>query len=152
MFLPGVGAVVRYQQDMSPAHEARVGLAGPLWGAAAAVVALAVAAVSRSPLWAAIAHVGAWMNLFNLLPVVPLDGGRGFRGLDRGLRLATLPVIAAAWYFTDEGLLLLILIVAFLRSLERTATARDPEIYAQYAGLVGGLALVAMTAARLSGR
>jgi Zn-dependent protease len=150
MFIPGVGAVVRFQQDMSPAHEARVGLAGPLWGAAAAVVALGVAVVARSPVWAAIAHVGAWVNLFNLLPVVPLDGGRGFRGLDRGLRLATLPVIAGTWYVTGEGLLLLVLVLALVRTREATSTARDPAIYAQYAGLVSGLALIAMTAARLS--
>jgi Zn-dependent protease len=151
MFIPGVGAVVRFHQDMAPGQEARVGLAGPLWGCAAAAVTLALAAATGSRLCAAIAHAGAWVNLFNLLPVVPLDGGRGFRGLDKGLRLATLPAIAGAWYLTGEGLLLLILIVAFVRALEATATARDTAVYVEYVGLVAVLTLLAAAAAFLSG-
>jgi len=151
MFIPGVGAVVRFHQDMAPGQEARVGLAGPLWGCGAAAVALALAAATGSRLCAAIAHAGAWVNLFNLLPVVPLDGGRGFRGLDKGLRLATLPAIAGAWYLTGEGLLLLILILAFVRALEATATARDTAVYVEYVGLVAALTLLATAAAFLSG-
>jgi Zn-dependent protease len=142
MFLPGIGAVVRVQQGMAPSEEARVGLAGPLWGCGAAIVALAVSAATASPLWAAIAHTGAWVNLFNLLPIVPLDGGRGFRALDRSQRLATLPAIAAAWYATGEGLLVLLLLVAAARSFESTATHRDPKALTQYVGLVLVLSLV----------
>jgi Zn-dependent protease len=150
MFLPGVGAVVRFRQDMAPAEEARVGLAGPLWGFGAAVVALGVAYGTGSPLWAAIAHAGAWVNLFNLLPIVPLDGGRGFRALDRGQRLATLPVLAAAWYATGEGLVALLLIVALIRALEATSGARDVRSWVEYAGLVAGLTLVGAAAAPLA--
>ena len=96
---------------------------------------------------AAIAHTGAWVNLFNLLPVVPLDGGRGFRGLDRSQRLATLPVIADAWYMSGEGLLLLLLIVALLRAFEATASTRDRMVYLEYSGLVVGLTLLSDAAA-----
>jgi len=146
MFLPGVGAVVRFRQQMAPREEARVGLAGPLWGFGAAIAALAVATATGSALWAAIAHTGAWVNLFNLIPIVPLDGGRGFRGLDRGQRLAALPVIAGAWYVTGEGLLLLLLVVALVRAFEATATPRDTPVYVEYVGLVGGLSLLASVA------
>jgi len=151
MFLPGVGAVVRVQQGMAPSEEARVGLAGPLWGCGAAVVALAVSTAIGSPLWAAIAHTGAWVNLFNLLPIVPLDGGRGFRALDRGQRLATLPAIAAAWYATHDGILVLLLLVAGARALESTATFRDAKAYAQYVGVVLVLSLVLHFAVSASG-
>jgi Zn-dependent protease len=150
MFLPGVGAVVRFRQDMAPAEEARVGLAGPLWGFGAAVVALGVAYGTGSPLWAAIAHAGAWVNLFNLLPIVPLDGGRGFRALDRAQRFAVLPVLAAAWYATGEGLVALLLLVAVVRALETTSGARDVRSWVEYAGLVAGLTLVSATAAPLA--
>jgi Zn-dependent protease len=90
------------------------------------------------------------VNLFNLMPIVPLDGGRGFRALDRGQRLLTVPVIFAAWYLTSEGLLILLLIVALLRAVEATATpTHDARAFTVYAGLVVGLSLIATTAGQL---
>jgi Zn-dependent protease len=147
MFLPGIGAVVRFRDGMSPREEARVGLAGPLWGAGAALVALAIAVGTESRLWAAIAHTGAWVNLFNLLPIVPLDGGRGFRGLARNQRLATLPVIAAAWWVTGDGLLVLVLLAAAYQAFQATAPPPDRGAYLEYAGLIAGLSLLAYVAA-----
>ena len=85
MFIPGFGAMVRLNQyPANPAEDARVGLAGPLWGLAAAVVAYGVFLATASPFWAAIARAGAWINLFNLLPIWQLDGGRGFSALSSG--------------------------------------------------------------------
>ena len=52
---------------------------------------------------------------------------------------------------TGEGLLLLILILAFVRGLEATATARHMGVYVEYVGLVAALTLLAAAAAFLSG-
>lgn len=54
-----------------------MGLAGPLWGLAAAIAAALAYLATDAPIWAAIARFGAWINLFNLLPVWQLDGSRG---------------------------------------------------------------------------
>ena len=81
MFIPGFGAMVRLNQyPANPAEDARVGLAGPLWGLGAAVFAYAVFLATAIPFWAAIARTGALINLFNLLPIWQLDGGRGYLG------------------------------------------------------------------------
>ena len=149
MFLPGIGAVVRFRQDMEPAAEARVGLAGPLWGCGAALAALAVAWGTGSRLLAAIAHTGAWVNLFNLLPIVPLDGGRGFRALGRGHRLAIAAVMAGAWYVTNEGLLVLLLVVALWRAFEANALETDPRAFVLFAALVAGLSFISYAAGPL---
>src|SRR5881296_4352047 len=70
MFIPGFGAVVRLKQyPASPREDARVGLAGPLWGLGAAAAAYAAYLGTGGGIWAAIAHFGAWVNLFNLVPV-----------------------------------------------------------------------------------
>ena len=89
LFVPGLGAFIRLKQELTdPKQDARVGLAGPIWGLGAALVCLAAFVVTRQPIWAALAQFGAFINLFNLLPIWNLDGGRAFRSLTRSLLLA----------------------------------------------------------------
>ena len=61
--------------------EARVGLAGPILGTIGAAACLPIAAATGSDLWQALAFTGFFLNLFNLLPVTPLDGGRAMAAL-----------------------------------------------------------------------
>lgn len=113
MFIPGIGAIVRLKQyPIAPRENARVGLAGPMWGLGAALAAYAVFRATGNQTWGAIAQVGAWINLFNLLPVWQLDGARGFHALIRGQRWIAVAVIAAMWLATKEGLLVLLLLAA----------------------------------------
>jgi len=141
MFLPGIGAVVRLQQ--SPANEredARVGHAGPLWGVGAAVAAWLIHLGTGAAIWAAIARVGAWINLFNLLPVWQLDGGRGFRALSRGQRLTAAAAVAAAWIVTREGLLVLLALAGFWRAFAGPLPEKgDGVALAQYVFLIAVL-------------
>lgn len=103
MFIPGLGAFVRLKErPATPVHDARVGLAGPVWGLVAALAAYAVYLGTGWTSWAAVAKVGAWINLFNLLPIWQLDGGRGFRALSRLQRFAIAALLGALWYFSGE--------------------------------------------------
>ncbi len=140
-FIPGLGAVVRMrQQPASPLENARVGLAGPLWGLAAAMVAYLLFLATDQAIFAAIARVGAWINLFNLLPMLPLDGGRGFQSLNRKQRWTVVAAIGAAWFFTGEGLLLLLLIAGFLYACKKELSSQpDPTALYQYIGLLAAL-------------
>jgi len=92
-------------------------LAGPIWGLGAAVVAYGVSVATGLLAWAAIAKVGAWINLFNLMPVWQLDGGRGFNAMNRGQRWTAVAVVAGALLITQEGMLILLLITGIGRAL-----------------------------------
>ncbi len=82
MFIPGLGALVRLQQKVvNPREDAAIGLAGPNYGLGAAAVALGLWFATDQPVFAAVAGVGAWINIFNLLPIAMLDGGRGFHAM-----------------------------------------------------------------------
>ena len=153
MFIPGVGAVVRLKQYTADRREdARVGLAGPIWGLGAAVVAYAVYRATQSGIWGAIAHFGAWVNLFNLLPVWQLDGGRGFRALTRGQRWIAAAMIGAMWLVTGEGLLVLLgLAAAASAGFTEGADQPDPTILVQYGLLVVLLSLVSWSAVVAAG-
>jgi len=87
MFIPGFGALVRLRQYPTDAHEeARTGLAGPLWGLFASVVALAIGAAIHSQLVLTVASWSATINVFNLTPVWQLDGARGLKALSKSQR------------------------------------------------------------------
>ena len=141
MFIPGLGAFVRMEQYPADAHEdARVGLAGPVWGLAATLVAYGVWTTTTSPLWGAITRASAWLNLFNLLPVWQLDGGRGMRALSRPERWGIAAVMAAALIATGEGLLILLLIAAVVRAVSGEPGPGDRRALTEYAVLVAALA------------
>ena len=95
VFLPGLGAYVRwYAQGMSLATLAEIALAGPAAGLLAAVGCLAVYRGSpvgpTRDLFGALANVGAWINLFNLIPVFGLDGAQATLALTRLQRVLVL--------------------------------------------------------------
>ena len=120
MFIPGLGAFVRLKAHPATAGEdARVGLAGPVWGAVAAVLALALGVAFGRPILFAIARVGAWINVFNLLPVWQLDGGRGFAALSRRQRGI---VAAVAWALALAGVDTMYFLVAIAATFRAALT------------------------------
>ncbi|MDB4938811.1 MAG: Zn-dependent protease [Labilithrix sp.] len=142
MFVPGFGAFVRLKQyPANNVEDARVGLAGPIYGLGAALFAAALAAVTGSPMLFAIAKTGAWINLFNLVPIWQLDGGRAFRALSRKQRWAAVGALAAVWFASGESVLVLLLLGAAFRALEKNAPVEgDRQTLLTYAGVVAVLA------------
>jgi Zn-dependent protease len=141
MFIPGLGAMVRMKEyPQTPGIDARVGLAGPLWGLGAVVAAWLAYLATGAEIWGAIAKVSAWVNLFNLLPIGPLDGGRGFRALTKQERLFAAAVIGATWFVTAEPLLVLLLIAAVFQVFGKTAEKPDTPVFLWYVAMVALLA------------
>jgi Zn-dependent protease len=148
MFIPGFGALVLLKERPGTvAQDARVGLAGPIWGLGAAIAAALIGALTGSPLCYAVARVGAWINLFNLIPVWQLDGGRGFRALTRRQRAIALAAIVSMWVVTTESMLLLLSLGAGYRLFTKDAPAEpDRGVLFQYTALVVLLSLLFLLA------
>ncbi|MGA2165138.1 MAG: site-2 protease family protein [Solirubrobacteraceae bacterium] len=82
MFVPFLGALITSKSLGDNAlAEARVGLAGPILGSLGALAVAVAGALLHSDMLLALAYVGFFINLFNLLPVVPLDGGRAMAAM-----------------------------------------------------------------------
>ena len=112
-------------------------------GLAAAVAALAGAALGGGPMWTAIAHVGAWINLFNLLPVWQLDGNRGFTALARSGRFAVTAAFVCGWMIAGDGLFFLLILTGAFRAFNADAPAQnDRGALGEFLFLVVALALV----------
>ncbi len=76
LFIPGFGAIILQKQAAkSTWDEALIGIGGPIGGTIAGLVSLGLFWVTGNPLFKAIAYTGFLINLFNLIPVFPLDGG-----------------------------------------------------------------------------
>jgi Zn-dependent protease len=142
MFIPGFGALVRLKQHPATVGEdARVGLAGPIWGLAASVAFFAASRLGAGDIFAALAQVSGLLNLFNLTPFGPLDGGRAFNAMTRGERLLVTAAIGAAYLVFSHPMLLLLLVVAVGRTFStRVPDKPDWSVTLEFVALVAALA------------
>jgi Zn-dependent protease len=113
VFIPFLGAMISAKSlGKDAAAEARVGLAGPILGTVGTLIPLAVWLGTGSDLWRAIAYVGFFINLINLLPVLPLDGGRAMAVLGPYVWIAGILIaVAATVIFLGPFMLLFVLLL-----------------------------------------
>jgi Zn-dependent protease len=144
LFVPGVGAFVLLKQHITDAlTDAKIGLAGPAWGLGAGIAAYGMHRVTGAPIWAAIAQVTGFLNLFNLIPIWQLDGSRGFHALPTPQRWAAVVGIAIVFLLTGQKLLVIVGAVAAFRALQRTNEDSYSGVLAAYIGLVATHSLLA---------
>jgi Zn-dependent protease len=109
VFLPGFGAYVRWQGfNISVERRAEIALAGPLFGLFAAAGCMGLYMYTQRPVFAALAHAGAWLNLLNLIPVWMLDGGQAAHALSRLQRGLLLVSSVVFFALTDQKVFLLV--------------------------------------------
>lgn len=113
VFIPFVGAVIAARSmGEDAAAEARVGLAGPILGTLGTLIPLAIWLATGSDLWRALAYMGFFINLINLLPVLPLDGGRAMAVLGPMIWIAGILIaVAATIIFLGPFMLLFVLLL-----------------------------------------
>jgi Zn-dependent protease len=113
MFVPFMGAVVMMRQMPKDAlGEARVGLAGPVLGTVGAAACLVIGEVTNSDFFRALAYIGFFLNLFNLLPIVPLDGGRAMAAMAPWMWFVGFGVLVALELLFPNPILLIIVFFA----------------------------------------
>jgi Zn-dependent protease len=145
LFIPFMGAVVGLKQLPANAwKEAQVALAGPLLGTAGAAGVWAAGAALDSRFLVAMAFVGFLINLFNLLPIVPLDGGRAVGALHPVIWLAGLAGLAVLTYVSPNPILLIVLVVGAMELWQRWRTRHSPELRSYYRVLPWQRAAVAV--------
>ena len=146
LFIPGVGAVVMLKQHISdPVMDARIGLAGPMWGLGATVAAWLAYLSLSTPIWLAIAEISGFINLFNLMPIWQLDGARGFKPLSREQRVMVTVAIAAALWLTAVPVLWIVGGVAMYQTFRGNPGPGHAPTAATFAGLVLALSWFART-------
>ena len=134
MFIPFLGAVIAAKSmGRDAAAEARVGLAGPVLGSLASLAPLVVWLATGDDFWRALAYIGFFLNLFNLLPVLPLDGGRAMAALTPWMWFAGFAALVALAFFFPNPILLLVVVFGGLESWRRWKLRHTPEGRAYHA-------------------
>lgn len=146
MFIPFLGAMIASKSlGGNATAEARVGLAGPVLGSIGAAALLPIAAATGSDFWTALAFTGFFLNLFNLLPVVPLDGGRAMAALSPWMWFVGFAGLVAMVFIFPNPILLLILLFGGMETWRRFKARNDPESQAYYKVKPANRALIAVT-------
>ena len=112
-FIPFVGAwIALKEQPMNVETEAYVALAGPVAGAVGALICYFLAKNVGSDLLLVLAYAGFIINLFNLIPLSPLDGGRITAILSPRIWLLGAPILGVLFFYSPSPMLILIAVLA----------------------------------------
>jgi Zn-dependent protease len=156
-FIPFVGAWINLKtQRLNPETEAFVGMAGPLLGSTGAFLVYLIALYYQLHWLLAIAYAGFVLNLFNLIPVVPLDGGHIVAVITPKIWIIGVPMLVALYFWRPSPLLIIVAILALPKAwaamrgtvrVQPGSQLADNGLKARYAaeylGLVCFLTLIA---------
>lgn len=156
-FIPFVGAWINLKtQTLNPETQAFVGMAGPLLGSTAAFLVYLIALQYELPWLLAIAYAGFVLNLFNLIPVVPLDGGHIVAVITPKIWIIGIPMLVALYFWRPSPLLIIVAILAVPKAWaalrgrvpvaagsQLAGNALKARYAAEYLGLVCFLTLMA---------
>ena len=120
VFLPFLGAFVSMKESPRTVYdEALSGIAGPVFGAVGAFLVLGLAEYQDSDFLRALAYTGFLLNLFNLLPFLPLDGGRTAAAVSPKLWVVGLVGLLAYEVYRPSPIIPLILVLGGFETYRR---------------------------------
>jgi Zn-dependent protease len=145
LFIPFLGAMITMREMPQDAwNEAKVAIAGPLIGSLGAAVIWILGEATDSNHLKALAFLGFLINLFNLLPVVPLDGGRIVAALHPALWVLGFVGLLGLVVFAPNPLLIIIVVLAGLELWNRWRMRNHPDLQSYYRVTAPQRAIVAV--------
>jgi Zn-dependent protease len=133
MFIPFFGAVIWAKSlGQNALAEARVGLAGPVVGGLASAALIPVAHATGNDLFMALAFSGFLLNIFNMLPIVPLDGGRAMAALSPALWIVGFVLLIGLTIAFPNPILIVIVFLGALEGWQRWKRRKSPDAQEYY--------------------
>jgi Zn-dependent protease len=112
-FIPFVGAWIQLKELPHDVEtEAYVGIAGPVVGSLGALACFYAARNYDSQLLLALSYSGFFLNLFNLIPIAPFDGGRITAAISPRIWLLGAPALIALYFYRPSPLLIIMAVLA----------------------------------------
>jgi Zn-dependent protease len=128
VFIPFIGAMISMKNAPRDRDtEADIAYGGPLAGTIVALLAAAVGLALGNRPFLALAYTGFFLNLFNLTPISPLDGGRVAQAFSRRAWIFGAVLLGAIFLWTHSPQLLLIALLALPRLFSRASAQAEAE-------------------------
>jgi Zn-dependent protease len=129
MFIPFMGAVISARSlGENALAEARVGLAGPILGSVGSAACILIWHLTGNDIWRALAFTGFFLNLFNLLPVVPLDGGRAMAAMAPWMWFVGFAALIPLAIIFPNPIMLLIVLIGGYETYKRWKLRRSGDL------------------------
>lgn len=133
LFIPFLGALITLKQMPHDAwNEAKLAIAGPIVGSLGAAMFWVAGEAADSHRLKALAFLGFFLNIFNLLPVVPLDGGRIVGALHPALWLIGFLALLGLVFLFPNPILIIILLFSGMELWQRWRLRNHPEMQSYY--------------------
>lgn len=127
VFIPFMGALILLKEAPHNAWvESKIAMGGPLLGSIGAALCYLLYPLTGNMLFAALAFTGFFLNLFNLIPLAPLDGGRIVTALSPWFWLAGI-ILLGIWMVLHFNILILFIILISLPRLFTLFRQRTPD-------------------------
>jgi Zn-dependent protease len=131
-FIPGMGALVNMKAAPPSAfHESLIALAGPLVGGIGSGLCAYAGFATHDKFWLAAAYLGMLINLFNLAPVMPLDGGRIVGSISPRIWVVGLAAFVAAMFLKHlfNPLIVILILISIPQVIAAFRGRLDPHYY-----------------------
>lgn len=131
-FIPGMGALVNMRgRPASAFHESLIAFAGPFIGALGAAACAYAGFATHERFWLAAAYLGMFINLFNLAPLMPLDGGRIVGSISPRIWVGGLAVFIVAMLFLHlfNPLIVILIVLSIPQVIAAWKGTLDPQYY-----------------------
>ena len=130
VFIPFLGGAVTMKDQARTAYDdAQIGLAGPIAGTFASLVALQIFKWTDHPLYLLIALAGFILNLFNLLPIGPLDGGRVSAAVTKWMWVIGGGILTYKAISQPNALLILVLVLSLFQVYASILREKEDKYY-----------------------
>jgi Zn-dependent protease len=128
VFIPFLGAHILLQRQPQNAwSEAVIGIGGPILGTLGALACECLYRLGHGQIWMALATSGYMLNLFNMIPLTPLDGGRIVTALSPWLWLIGLACMSYVSYLSGFNLVIMMILFAALPKVYRLFKTQTDE-------------------------
>ncbi len=114
VFIPFLGAALFAPKDMNRRQEAVIGIGGPILGSLFSFLLIGLYFLFEAKWLLIMGYMGIFLNLFNMIPISPLDGGRVTQAVGKYFKFIGLAMlIAVTIALKSPGILLIWIIVLF---------------------------------------
>jgi Zn-dependent protease len=130
VFIPFVGALINFKEHPYNAEqEAYIGIAGPIAGTLAAIISYLLYQYTGEPGYLVVALLGFFLNLFNLLPLSPLDGGRTVTVISPYIWLVGMLMLVGAFIYFKSIIIILVAAVGFMQIKQVLFNGKELSLY-----------------------